>query len=96
MLTNACRSQDAPGYKPGLTACIVGSVIIVLIVAVTDTHFYFANKKQARGEKIIEPVPGVESSVGLVLALIACEFCTLTFSIGSVPVYLLKERLWPW
>jgi hypothetical protein len=64
MLTIFChRQQDAPGYKPGLWACMTGSLIIILIVAVTDVHFYFANKKQAQGLKIIEPVDGVDSSV---------------------------------
>jgi len=56
------RQQDAPGYKPGLWACMTGSLIIIIIVAVTDIHFYFANKKQAQGLKIIEPVDGVDSS----------------------------------
>lgn len=56
------RQQDAPGYKPGLWACMTGSLIIVLIVIVTDTYFFFCNKKQAKGEKIIEPVPGVDSN----------------------------------
>jgi hypothetical protein len=61
------RQQDAPGYKPGLWACMTGSLIIILIVAVTDVHFYFANKKQAQGLKIIEPVDGVDSSVSFLL-----------------------------
>jgi len=56
------RQQDAPGYKPGLWACMTGSLIIVVVVVVTDIHFYFANKKQAQGLKIIEPVEGVDSS----------------------------------
>jgi hypothetical protein len=46
---------------------MTGSLIIILIVAITDTHFYFANKKQAQGLKIIEPVDGVDSSVSISL-----------------------------
>lgn len=67
MLTDVLfyRQQDAPGYKPGLWACMTGSLIIVVVVVVTDIHFYFANKKQAQGLKIIEPVEGVDSSVSL-------------------------------
>lgn len=44
---------------------MTGSLIIVLIVMMTDTYFFFCNKKQAKGEKIIEPVPGVDSNVRL-------------------------------
>jgi hypothetical protein len=69
-----CRQQDAPGYKPGLWACMTGSLIIIIIVAVTDIHFYFANKKQAQGLKIIEPVDGVDSSVSLLLLLLCTIF----------------------
>ena len=46
---------------------MTGSIIIVLIVVVTDTYFYFCNKKHARGEMIIEPVPGVDSSVSFTI-----------------------------
>jgi hypothetical protein len=60
------RQEDKPGYKPGLWACMTGSLIIVVIVVITDIYFYFCNKKQARGELIIEPVPGTDSSVSLV------------------------------
>ena len=78
LLTDFCyRQQDAPGYKPGLWACMTGSLIIILIVAVTDVHFYFANKKQAQGLKIIEPVDGVDSSVSL-LPLRTYRECRVT------------------
>lgn len=42
---------------------MTGSLIIIVIVIVTDIHFYFKNKKQARGELILEPVEGTDSSV---------------------------------
>ena len=61
----------------GLWACMTGSLIIILIVAVTDVHFYFANKKQAQGLKIIEPVDGVDSSVSL-LPLRTYRECRVT------------------
>ena len=60
------REQDKPGYKPGLWACMTGNLIILVIITITDIYFYFCNKKQARGELIIEPVEGTDSSVGLV------------------------------
>jgi len=57
---------------------MTGSLIIILIVILTDTHFYFANKKQARGQKIIEPVEGVDSTVsfsfrGVIMTASACR-----------------------
>lgn len=60
---NCYREQDAPEYRPGLWACMAGSLIIIVIVILTDIHFYFCNKKQAKGELIIEAVPGVDSTV---------------------------------
>ncbi|KAF2839395.1 MFS general substrate transporter [Patellaria atrata CBS 101060] len=48
------RSQDAPGYKPGIYACIACGLLILVIVAVLDTKFYFDNKKADRGELKIE------------------------------------------
>lgn len=54
LLTSLCRSQDSPGYKPGLWACITSSLIIIVVVCMLDTYFWFANKKQARGELVIE------------------------------------------
>ena len=48
------RSQDAPGYVPGIVACLVAAVVIVLTAAVLDIKFYFANKRVARGGKPIE------------------------------------------
>lgn len=66
VLTRYPREQDKPGYKPGLWACITGNLIILTIISITDVYFYFCNKKQARGELIIEPVPGTDSSVSFV------------------------------
>lgn len=52
------RSQDAPTYHPGLYACIVTQVIIILIVMVLDTKFYFDNRRAEAGDKIIEGIEG--------------------------------------
>lgn len=51
---------------------MTGSLIIVVIVIVTDIYFYFCNKKQARGELIIEPVPGTDSNVSLPSGQVDC------------------------
>ena len=73
---------------------MTGSLIIILIVAVTDVHFYFANKKQAQGLKIIEPVDGVDSSVSL-LPLRTYRECRVTdlTSAGQIPIHLLGGKL---
>jgi len=52
------RSQDAPGYIPGLWACITSQLIVILIVAATDAWFYLQNKKADRGERLIEGLEG--------------------------------------
>ena len=84
------REQDkATGYKPGLWACITGNLIILAIISVTDVYFYFCNKKQARGELIIEPVPGTDSEVSFRGQLWFGEH-SLTPGTGQVQVHLLS------
>jgi hypothetical protein len=70
---------------------MTGSLIIIIIVAVTDVHFYFANKKQAQGLKIIEPVGGVDSSVSFHVSL-SCYLFLLTLA-GQIPLHLLGRKL---
>lgn len=48
------RSQDSPRYHPGLYACITCCLLTLVIVASLSVKFYFDNKKQARGELVIE------------------------------------------
>ncbi|KJX96043.1 phthalate transporter like protein [Zymoseptoria brevis] len=48
------RTQDAPGYIPGLWACIAASLLMITTCCCLNTYFYFANKKQARGGYAIE------------------------------------------
>ncbi|OBT71152.1 hypothetical protein VF21_09728 [Pseudogymnoascus sp. 05NY08] len=52
------RSQDAPDYRPGLYTCLVAAIMVALSVTTTTTHFYFKNKKQAKGLIVIEGVEG--------------------------------------
>jgi len=48
------RSVDAPQYKPGLYACIVSQVIVVITVILLTIKFKIDNKKAERGEILIE------------------------------------------
>ncbi|KAI8952397.1 major facilitator superfamily domain-containing protein [Xylaria longipes] len=48
------RSQDQPGYKPGLWACIAVSLLNIVIVGICTLSFYIDNKKADRGEKELE------------------------------------------
>lgn len=68
---------------------MTGSLIIIVIVIITDIHFYFKNKKQARGELILEPVDGTDSSVSFV-GRHALVGRLLIISAGQVQVYLLN------
>jgi len=52
------RSQDAPGYRPGITACMLAAGLIVLIALVLDFKFIRANKRAAAGGKVIEGLHG--------------------------------------
>lgn len=88
LLTSICREQDKPGYKPGLWACMTGSLIIIVIVIITDIHFYFKNKKQARGELILEPVDGTDSSVSFGGRHTFVESLLIVLA-GQIQVYLL-------
>ncbi|KAF2674723.1 MFS general substrate transporter [Microthyrium microscopicum] len=57
------RSQDAPAYHPGLYACIASQLIVILIVGVLSVYFHFQNKKQERGEKVIEGADGFRYTI---------------------------------
>jgi hypothetical protein len=52
------RAQDAPQYNPGLYTCFTAAALTVVSVFITSTAHYIQNKKQARGEIIIEGVEG--------------------------------------
>ncbi|KAK0713077.1 MFS general substrate transporter [Lasiosphaeria miniovina] len=48
------RSEDAPGYRPGLYACIATCLLNLIIVAVLSISFYFLNRQADRGERELE------------------------------------------
>ncbi|KAJ6003155.1 MFS general substrate transporter, partial [Penicillium sp. IBT 35674x] len=52
------RSQDAPGYHPGLIACMACNGLLIIIVALLSLHFKRCNKKVDRGLIVLEGMPG--------------------------------------
>ncbi|KKY24692.1 putative phthalate transporter [Diplodia seriata] len=48
------RTQDAPQYRPGMWACIACALMNLVLVCIIGVSFWRDNKKQARGEKMIE------------------------------------------
>ncbi|KAJ4223246.1 hypothetical protein NW757_014377 [Fusarium falciforme] len=52
------RSQDAPGYRPGIYAAMIASSLIILITLALDVKFFRANKRAAAGGKIIGGLEG--------------------------------------
>jgi len=52
------RTQDKPGYRPGIYTCIIASGLIVPIVLALDWKFHRANKRAAAGGKAIEGLEG--------------------------------------
>ncbi|KAF2227509.1 major facilitator superfamily domain-containing protein [Elsinoe ampelina] len=52
------RSQDAPGYRPGIIATMLASGLIVLISLLLNLKFWRANKRAEAGGKIIEGLEG--------------------------------------
>ncbi|KAJ5714202.1 MFS general substrate transporter, partial [Penicillium malachiteum] len=52
------RTQDAPGYHPGILTCVGLSVLIIILVMLLSIRFYILNKKVDRGELVIGNLPG--------------------------------------
>jgi MFS family permease len=52
------RTQDAPAYVPGIIACMIAAVMIIVIALLLDLKFWMANKRAAKGGKIIEGMQG--------------------------------------
>lgn len=44
-------------HRPGLYACLAAVGLCVMSMCTTSAYFYSENKKQARGEKVIEGDP---------------------------------------
>jgi len=56
--TSVFRPIDAPGYKPGILACLLAQVLTIVVVSVLSLKFHFANKRVDAGGKAIEHLPG--------------------------------------
>jgi hypothetical protein len=52
------RTQDAPNYVPGITACMIAAGLIIVTTLLLNLKFWLANKRADRGEKIIEGLEG--------------------------------------
>lgn len=50
----AFRSQDAPGYRPGMWTTVACNILILIIVAAMSVWFRICNKQADRGQRIIE------------------------------------------
>lgn len=80
------RSQDLPDYLPGLWACITACLIIIAIVIMLDTYFYFANAKQARGELAIEGSNVSNPYFPVRNELLTFDACRMAFGIRIRPM----------
>lgn len=56
--TTVFRSQDRPGYRPGMYTTMIASALIVLISLLLQFKFQRANKRAAGGGKVIEGLEG--------------------------------------
>lgn len=52
------RSQDKPGYLPGIYATTIACALVVVITCAMEFKFWRANKRAAAGGKIIEGLEG--------------------------------------
>lgn len=48
------REQDAPGYLPGIEACMIANGLCIIIVALLSIKFLHANQQAEKGHKMIE------------------------------------------
>ena len=52
------RTEDSPTYRPGIYAAIACNILVILLVCVLSVYFTICNRKQARGQKVIEGQEG--------------------------------------
>lgn len=52
------RSQDKPGYKPGIYTTMIACGLVVIITSFMMLKFQRANKRAASGGKVIEGLAG--------------------------------------
>ncbi|KAH7333082.1 major facilitator superfamily domain-containing protein [Rhexocercosporidium sp. MPI-PUGE-AT-0058] len=56
--TTAFRAKDAPNYTPGILACLIANVLIVIVVGLLSFKFWRANRRVDAGGKKIEGLAG--------------------------------------
>jgi len=56
--TTVFRAKDAPGYRPGILACLLANALMIVIVAALTFKFWRANARVRAGGKMIEGQPG--------------------------------------
>ncbi|PMD62712.1 phthalate transporter [Hyaloscypha bicolor E] len=56
--TSVFRPIDAPGYRPGILACLISQALVMVTVAGLSWKFHLANKRVDAGGKPIEHHPG--------------------------------------
>ncbi|KAB5576340.1 phthalate transporter [Coniochaeta sp. 2T2.1] len=56
--TTVFRAVDAPGYRPGIVACLIANVLMIAIVLALSFKFRRANRRVDAGGKQIEGYPG--------------------------------------
>jgi len=59
-------------------------IVIIAIVAAFSTHFFFANRKQSTGKKVIENTVNTPDSVDEI------RFHGLTAATGRLPLHILR------
>ncbi|KAF2129814.1 MFS general substrate transporter [Dothidotthia symphoricarpi CBS 119687] len=52
------RTQDAPNYVPGISACMGAGALTIVVTGLLNLKFWRANKRADAGGKIIEGLPG--------------------------------------
>ena len=57
------RTKDAPSYRPGIYAAIACNLLLIIIVSVLSVYFTICNRKQARGQKVIEGQEGFRYTI---------------------------------
>jgi len=57
------RTQDSPTFRPGIIACIVANITIVLIVVMNTIIFRRQNKRADRGEVVLEGDPSFRYTI---------------------------------
>ncbi|KAK5163617.1 uncharacterized protein LTR77_010566 [Saxophila tyrrhenica] len=57
------RGQDAPQYVPGLITCFLAAGLTILSVMATTIYMINQNRKQAKGQIVIEGVPGFRYTI---------------------------------